>query len=85
MVRPKKGPEFAREHQETGKEFAANFYREFFGNGSTSKAEFAMELSLLLKDKTGFRVPDYIIEAFRWILPPDGSPSNAPGAGQAID
>jgi putative ATP-dependent endonuclease of OLD family len=84
-VRPKKGPEFAREHQETGKEFAANFYREFFGNGSTSKAEFAMELSLLLKDKTGFKVPDYIIEAFRWILPPDGSPSNAPRAGQAVD
>ena len=79
-VRPRKGPEFAREHAETGKEFAANFYREFFGNGSTSKAEFALELSLLLKDKKGFSVPDYVVKAFKWILPPELAPKIAPGA-----
>lgn len=82
-VRPRKGPEFAREHDETGKEFAGNFYREFFGNGTTSKAEFAMELSLLLKEKKGFRVPDYITRAFEWILPPR-EPEGANKPGEAL-
>jgi len=76
-VRPTKGPKFAAEHPEGGKDFAASFYDEFFGNGSTSKAEFAMELSLVLRDREGFTVPEYIAKAFEFILPPPDGASEA--------
>lgn len=82
-VRPRKGPAFAKDHPEKGAGFAGNFYKAFFGDDSTSKAEFALELSLLLKERNGFKVPDYIGEAFRFIIPPTPEPPPAEPAAPA--
>lgn len=51
-----------------GHAFAQAFYEEFFVTGSTSKPQFAMELSLLLKNKCGFVVPAYISDALEHVL-----------------
>ncbi len=72
-VRPRKASAFEKGLTNLdGDDFPALFYSEFFGpNGATSKAEFAMALSLLLADDAGtFMVPNYIAEAVRYLAPP---------------
>jgi putative ATP-dependent endonuclease of OLD family len=70
-IRPKKADAFRKEFGGLkGEAFAGKFYEEFFGTGRTSKAEFAMELSLMLKDDATihFVIPPYLSEAFQHVL-----------------
>jgi putative ATP-dependent endonuclease of OLD family len=68
-VRRTKGARFRKSiGVDRGEVFAQQFYAEFFADGSTSKAQFAMELALLLKGRPVFVVPAYIRAAFKHAL-----------------
>lgn len=71
-VRPRKTPQFAKSHgKETGAAFARAFYDDFFKNSDTSKAEFALELALVLDDtelSVPFKIPSYLREALDHVL-----------------
>ena len=70
IVHKIKGGAFrARVGDERGSAFAERFYQEFFGDGRTSKPEFAMEVALLLKaGRSDFVVPPYLVQAFEHVF-----------------
>jgi len=71
-VRPRKTADFIdRIGDLTGASFASSFFDEFFGaDGRTSKAEFAMALSILIVDSmaTDFVVPPYLVDAIQHLM-----------------
>ena len=68
-VRVKKGPQFRKDAAaKEGEAFASDFHKEFFADKSTSKAVFAVELSLVVASGMDFEVPPHIIEAFQHVL-----------------
>lgn len=84
-IRPKKAAQFRKTFGHlSGDEFAEKFYTEFFGSGTTSKAEFAMEVALSLKDNPAIPlgIPQYLLDAFKHVVG-DSIPPNAPSPPNA--
>jgi putative ATP-dependent endonuclease of OLD family len=69
-VRPRKGPDFAKEHgDKDGAAFAALFLKTFFVDDETSKPQFASEFALIADDASRhISVPSYLGNAFDFVF-----------------